>query len=229
MNVLKYLGVFLLGFFCFWFGNLFGDDIIRIAKFLPSYIASSLNIRKYANTGSVSAFERGIYDESASYMREDPAQRAASANYSNSGRVTVVEQGSTPAEPVIGTMSSPFSGIEYELNEVIPLESGDIKVVWKVHNLTDRSIPLRGMMKELLKATRLAVVDFQYDRRFSVKYDNFLPLANCLLSDRIMPRGRINCSAIVGNQYENLPGLEGKRVSVYFPGMPRTPLKVFLI
>lgn len=144
----------------------------------------------------------------------------------NNHSVQTFEVGSTPAEYTIGVANSPFRELDYELNRIKVRSPKHIEVYWKIHNKTNKTIYLNDLLKRKLSATRLAVVDFQYQRRFHVLYDRFIPRTNCMLSDKIPPLGRINCSAIVGPRYHTT-GLKDNRVLVYLPGSKK-PVRVFL-
>ncbi len=182
-------------------------------------------IAKKANLNYEEAFP--LYETSVYEPYREELDSVA-PNIPDTDSVMVSEGGSTPVEKILGTVSSPVRNLDYELNKVEILPNGDVKVFWMIHNTSRKNIRITSDLKNQLSPTKLHVVDFKYDKRFTVKYDNFIPRANCMLAEIIPAKGRVFCSALVGPQFRNMPGVLDNRVAVYLPGRYRTPLKVFI-
>ncbi len=139
----------------------------------------------------------------------------------------IADSGSSPAEYIIASASAPIPELTYELNRIVNSDGRDFRVYWKIKNNTAQPIFLNSQLRHLLSPTQLYLVDMHTQRRLPLRYDQQIPMANCLLSDQIPPFGRIECSAQVGPLYESNMGITSNRVLVYLPNSQR-PIRVFM-
>ncbi len=165
-----------------------------------------------------------LQDEARAYFIAIQQESKSNSN------VVVNEPGSTPAEYIMATIPSPADGIVYELNRIAPDicdEGRSLRVYWKVKNETASEIPLTASVKKQLSPTKLRIVDFKNNRRFSIRYDRDLPIANCNLAPSIKPYGRVECSALIGPIYETNDALNDPKVLVFMPGV-KEGVRIFL-
>jgi hypothetical protein len=131
---------------------------------------------------------------------------------------TVSDVGS-PAEFVLATVNSPVYGITYELNtiEVSPYD-GAIRVRWKLRNDTSSPMFINPTMRYEMRPTKLLVTDFIHQRSFPIKWNRQMPIANCMLTNYIPAKGRVECSALVRPLFESNDILRDTVVVVRLPG-----------
>ena len=145
-------------------------------------------------------------------------------NKASSNKVIVIEGGSSPAGAItLARIPSPIPRLIYELNKTIPFyDSGNIYLSWKIKNETSEEIVLTDEVKKQLNPAKLRVTDFASSKSFPIKFDGQIPVANCLLNNSIPPHGRIDCNAIAGPVFSDIPGVQDNRVFVKLPGSPKS-------
>lgn len=142
--------------------------------------------------------------------------------------ITVVEQGSTPAEFVMATVKSPVKHLRYELNSIQQISNGNFRVSWKIKNESGKTILLNNTVKKHLSPATVHIQDFSYQNTMPVQwYIDNTPIANCVIADRIPPFGRVSCNAVVGPQFDTNQVMIGGRVRVKLPGA-RESVNVYL-
>jgi|GEM_PF-5057835 len=217
--------IIILGIACslaYWLGGLAGKSLVDRGMNLSTWVDGQ--------AGKARGFFRGQPARKVAQVdsqQSDDTQNSSADSYPKP-KAQVVEPGSTAAEYVIASVTSPEKYLQYHLNSVQPVaNSKDLKVAWQIQNNLAQEVKLSKELRKKLNPRQLSVVDFSSDQRFTLKYDDYLPKTNCLLSGNIPMYGRLNCSAIVGPQFSELPGLQGQRVAVYLPGKKK-PIKLFM-
>ncbi|MDJ0626015.1 MAG: hypothetical protein QNJ31_06595 [Candidatus Caenarcaniphilales bacterium] len=140
----------------------------------------------------------------------------------------VTETGSTPAEFVLATIKSPVKNLSYELNGIRKVSPGYFRVSWKIKNDSGKTILLNKNLQRSLSPVKIQITDFSYQNTMPIQwYPDNTPIANCLLSDRLPPFGRVTCSALVGPRFDGNEILLGNKVRVKLPGA-RESVNVYL-
>jgi|GEM_PF-5937472 len=155
-------------------------------------------------------------------------------NNNQDSQVKIFQLGAgSPAGYVLGESQLGITELSYELNSVKFTDNGFIKLFWKIRNNTNQLVFLNEGLKKFLNPSKAFIVDRKTQRVFNVIHDDLLiePIANCMLTKAIPPRGRIECSAKLGNLSFNTPRsinkqTQGNRILIYLPGV-ESPIKVF--
>jgi len=209
-----------------WYTKTFIKDHFK-NKYVPSYEELNKRTEELKKTNTFPVLNR---EEIQTEVKKENTENVIKADEKDSQqRPQPVYLDSQLPKNVIATVSSPVKNINYELNAIVPSSfTKEIKVYWTLYNTGTKPIIFSKRQKNLLHPSKLYVVDFESNRRFSLLYDRNIAHSNCLIDTSIRPGGRINCSAVVGPQFNNIQGLRDNRISIYLPGKKKNPIKIFL-